>query len=120
MGNDESMIDEAFVSAIKLLVSTAGEVADVFLATSTTSKIVKAAMLADNVIEFTSFDYGNLAEKWKAADEIDRTLIKEAFAEAFTLPVDNAGLEAKIETIFGWAVDLDRILREAVKMKMAS
>lgn len=114
--SEETMIDEKLQNAINLLVGTANEIADVVKADGVTTKLVKAAMLADNVIAFTAVDYDALAKQWKEADEVDRALIKEAFADALVLPVEHADLEAKIETIFGWAVDLDRILREAIKL----
>lgn len=117
--SEETMIEESIQKGINLLCETVEELIPVVLALKE-KEYLKAGSatlsLYNNAADFIAFDYDALAEKWKVADDVDRALIKEAFAEAFKLPVGSEALEAKIEKVFNIATALYGVVKEAQEM----
>lgn len=101
--SEETMIDETIQKAINILCETVDEMIPVVTALSKKEFLTAGAAtlaLYNNAADLMSFDYLALSEKWKAADDMDRVLIRDAFAEGFKLPAGSEVLEAKIEKAF--------------------
>lgn len=100
---EETMIDETIQKAINILCETVDEMIPVVTALAKKEFLTAGAAtlsLYNNAADLMAFDYLELSERWKATDEIDRALIKDAFAEGFKLPKGSEVLEAKIEKAF--------------------
>lgn len=113
--SEETMIDETIQKAINILCETVDEMIPVGVALVKKEYLTAGAAtlsLYNNAAEMLSFDYSELAAKWKEADEIDMALIKEAFALGFKLPVGSEVLEAKIEKAFNVALGLYGVFKE--------
>lgn len=117
MENDELMIDVTIAKAIDVLAEFTKKIEPIVKNVQANEMLLAGmAVLGafSDIKDILTFDYADLAKKWKDKDAVDSELIKEYFAEKFDLADDK--IELEIEWALGIAIDLENLFRK-VKTK---
>jgi hypothetical protein len=115
--NDELMIDEKIAKAIDVLTDFIKKVEPIVKDVKANEMLSAGMGVLSTFPELKTlitFDYADLAKKWKDKDAVDSELIKEYFADKFDITDDK--LEGEIEFALGLVIDLENIFRK-VKTK---
>ena len=115
--NDELMIDETIAKAIDVLTEFTKKIEPIVKNVQANEMLLAGMAVLGafgDIKDLLTFDYADLAKKWKDKDHIDSELIKEYFSEKFDITDDK--LEGEIEFALGLVIDLENIFRK-VKTK---